>query len=792
MSGVRSGEGLLVNLMKSRKTVLIFIFLSFASLWGGLFIGNTLAPLAHASNPPLLQVWNSARHTNNITDTSLTPGSTFNVDVNITGAGPIGGFDITLNYAISPFSSLPISTNFANVFLSPGLFDGTHCSVLVARKEALGAPFYRVRVVAVVQGSCSDPSILAGTGTLFTVQFSVVGTNATSIDIQRTSLGQKNALVVGAAPNTQPIPNLQVSNAFFQNKAGTLPVAQFSYSPANPAVGDNVTLDATQSYVPGHQSDSDHGIKVLIWDFGDSEAKVRGDMATAGIVRHIFKISPTQPAVGYYSVRLVVSGADSQLPMRNETIVFISRVLVHDISVSLLTEQTQYHVGDKAQVRVFLTNKGTVDEHANLNVTYNVNNGTRILAQSLVSLPIAQLYLELNYTLQTVNLLPQVYTISANAQLVNATDSNPADNFASTSFTLLPPVLAHDVDVTNIYIYPLSVIVSGQPVQIQAEVKNEGTYNETVAVGFFYNSHLIANVTGLVIRAPSLFNSGYIYTTISWDTTGVAAGNYTLSSTVYLATDQSPSDDTLIGPVIRILPPPTLNLSPSSGTLGTKVTIQASGFLVPYGNCYLPPSGDEFLVTFDDQMLGFAFSRTGNFSFTFNVPHADLGVHTVKAVDLYCTGLTATARFQVIAPPGVPGKLHVSLDTGKIYFPGETAVFYIMFDSNGGTLSPDSMQFLLIKPDGTNTTLSATQLQPGLFKASYVISGSRSLGTYVLVVNARKAGLISGSSIVTFEVQPSWLQANGPQLVGTVGLVGMVATFGVAWQQGLIKRKQDD
>jgi hypothetical protein len=353
-------------------------------------------------------------------------------------------------------------------------------------------------------------------------------------------------------------------------------------------------------------------------------------------------------------------------------------------------------------------------------------------------------------------------------------------------------LLAHDVDVTDIYYYPQDAIISGQRLRVEAEVRNSGSHNETVAVAFFYGSHLIGNVTGIIVRAAGIFNPTYNYTSVTWDTTGIAAGNYTLSAIAYLATDQSPSDSTFIGPTIRIFPPPSLILSPTSGALDTKVLVQASGFLVPFRNCYLPPSGDEFLVTFDDQMLGFAFSSTGTFNFTFDVPHSEVGTHFVKAVEAFCLGLTATATFQVIAVPATPGKLHASLDTGKIYFPGETAVFYVMLETNGETISPDSMQLILIKPDGTNATLSALQILPGLFKASYRISGNRAFGTYVLQVSARKAGLVTGSSIVTFEVQPSWLGANGPQLVGTAGLVGMLTTLGLAWQQGLIRRRLDD
>src|SRR5882762_10796132 len=58
-------------------------------------------PLAHAAGTPTLGVW-SPQYGNNLTSlTNLNPGSTFDVKVNVTNAGQISGYDVTLSYNIT-------------------------------------------------------------------------------------------------------------------------------------------------------------------------------------------------------------------------------------------------------------------------------------------------------------------------------------------------------------------------------------------------------------------------------------------------------------------------------------------------------------------------------------------------------------------------------------------------------------------------------------------------------------------------------------------------------------------
>ena len=405
-------------------------------------------PTAHAtSSTPILEVWNNQRHSNNITDQSLTPGSKFTVSVNVSNAGPISAFDITLNYDISPLLPVPITTNAGNVTLSPGLFDGSHCTVFTSRESVLGAPYYQIRLFVLIEGPCNDPAILAGTGTLFSVTFYVTGTGATSIDILQASAGAKQELVIQAAPVPHPVPNLKVLGAYFENIPGlpTPPIAQISYLPSNPGVGAVVGLNATESYDPGRQFDPDRGIKKIIWDFSDSSSRVQGTMADVGIVMHTFLISTSLPAVGYYPVRLVVvNGAG--IPMRAIVLVYLNPGRTHDLAVSISANPPQLHVGEKERVSVTVANVGNQDDFGSLNVTYQYQGMKTVGRELNFSMPIASAPKSFQYDLDTSSLIPQAYTITAAVQIIglNITtgipypDANPSNNLAQTSFTVLP------------------------------------------------------------------------------------------------------------------------------------------------------------------------------------------------------------------------------------------------------------------------------------------------------------------------------------------------------------------
>ncbi len=240
---------------------------------------------------------------------------------------------------------------------------------------------------------------------------------------------------------------------------------------------------------------------------------------------------------------------------------------------------------------------------------------------------------------------------------------------------------------------------------------------------------------------------------------------------------------------------PRLRVSPTSGTLGTQVQVLASGFPVsPYGP-------EQVLVSFDDQFLGVVDNTNGSFAFTFNVPHAQVGHHAIKAMGSLSSA-NASTDFTVLAtPPSL--SLAVLVDTGPIYFPGNTVVIYVLTTENGQPVGPSSvkLQMTIARPNGSITALNPQSTGTGTFTASFSIPKTGSTGTYAITVAASTTSSLQASALRTFEVKPGWVSPGGsgilsaltlPTAMPGVALIGMViAGIAVAGLAFLTRRREE-
>lgn len=288
----------------------------------------------------------------------------------------------------------------------------------------------------------------------------------------------------------------------------------------------------------------------------------------------------------------------------------------------------------------------------------------------------------------------------------------------------------HEVYVTNRYSNSVTVLFGTAPVTIA-----------TISVG--------ANPRGLGFNP----NSGKVYVANN--------GDGTLS-------------------IIQALVP-TIQLNPAAGPVGTKV--------VAYGT-NIPASSVE--ITFDDVFQGIIPISNGTFSFTLDIPQAQLGLHLVRAVDQY-GDVIASAQFSVSPTP--PLSLGLSVSVGSIYFPGDTVVTTILVTSSGMPVSSPTLQLRLnlTKPDNSNLNLNLTSIGSGLFKASYLLPKSAQIGTYSLEAVANSGTLGSGSSLATFEVKLPWLNSQGSTLLVAGAVSASALAVGlVSWRKGVFKRARYD
>ncbi len=384
---------------------------------------------------------------------------------------------------------------------------------------------------------------------------------------------------------------------------------------------------------------------------------------------------------------------------------------------------------------------------------------------------------------------PGNYSVS-----LTVTDNAGLPSTSSMSIVVQPKP-AHDVAISFVSASP-NVAVSSQTVGIQIAITNKGMSNETVTVATYYDQHVIESVNEFLPSClPDCTFFTYIF--IPWDTMGVPPGNYTISATAFLASDQNPSDNSKTDGQVQILPPPVLQVTPSSGAPGTKVLVQGSGF--PQLEYYYGGSIGRIEATFDDQFIGFPSIQDGMFDFTFNVPLSQPGMHLIKAVDVV-TGAHSSTSFLVTQPPS-NNAFGLSINTGTIYFPGDTAVIYALATLNGSPTGPSGvqLQLILVRPNGSNVTLQATSIAPGLFKATFAVPTTGSVGTYVVLSHIHVTGSANASAIVqdasaiaSFEVKPSWLASHGPTVGAIAAVAGVIGVVGVAWRRGYLRKREED
>ena len=211
--------------------------------------------------------------------------------------------------------------------------------------------------------------------------------------------------------------------------------------------------------------------------------------------------------------------------------------------------------------------------------------------------------------------------------------------------------------------------------------------------------------------------------------TYAGAGAFTVNLTVI---DNDLLTDSMIQ-IVRIKP---LRAEPNIGPVGTKVTIYGAGF-----NDAAGWSGE---IYFDDQIVGWNLrvSGTGTFTFAFNIPVSEPGIHDIKVNIYYYTssvpGAFNITQFTVIDQT----PLEVGVEVGKVHFRGEIAEFYIQTALKGKQVNATSIHASLYKSDNTTEDLSVRQIATGLYKArqaqtdGYQIAVDASVGTYVLVVEA--------------------------------------------------------
>lgn len=310
-------------------------------------------------------------------------GSTFSLEVKISSVSELFAWQFNLTWD----STLMYATNASEGdFLNAWDQKPTHFFGAEYIDEIPGSVF----VGATILGE--DWKGTSGSGTLATVNFTVIEKGETPLNLTNTKLLE----VVGAKISHT------TKDGLFTNLA-IPPVADFSYSPLLPEIGEMVTFNGSISYDP------DGEIMNYTWDFGDDEN------ATGAITTHSYE------EAGLYSVKLTVNDTTGLI---NSKTVDLRIRYTHDIAMlNVEASKAEAVVGDDVILSAIALNAGTEPETFTITFYYAEN----VAGTSTVTNLQPDVNQTASFTWNTADVEEGTYKIKAVSAAVEG-ETNTGDN----------------------------------------------------------------------------------------------------------------------------------------------------------------------------------------------------------------------------------------------------------------------------------------------------------------------------------------------------------------------------
>lgn len=250
-----------------------------------------------------------------------------------------------------------------------------------------------------------------GDGTLTSVTFNATALGESHLNITNLHTELIEMAPVGGGHVPEIIPST-LENGYFSNLAGVPPVAEFTYSPDKPAINEEITFNASDSYDP----DVAGYIVSFEWDFGDGTTEIYvKDVNFTTIATHAYTTG------GEKSVMLAVTD-DAEME-DSETKIFSVR-FAHDVAVTDVQLSTDAVApGESVSINATVLNKGSSTETFTVVAFYD--------GETIGQEPVSDLDPDeeetVSFVWDTSGVAEDVYAIKANATGV-AGDGNLADN----------------------------------------------------------------------------------------------------------------------------------------------------------------------------------------------------------------------------------------------------------------------------------------------------------------------------------------------------------------------------
>jgi len=242
--------------------------------------------------------------------------------------------------------------------------------------------------------------------------------------------------------------------------------------------------------------------------------------------------------------------------------IYAFRSQVHDINVTKVSSSpTTVPQGVPIRIAVTIRNEGTFNE-TNINVTAYYSNTTSYKAGN-ITLPSLARGVKITELIQwnTANVTPGTYNISVYATpVLNETET--LDNNKIDGSVTIQPRGIRDINVTNVIPFK-TVVGQNYSLSVNVTVENQGNYNETFSVTAY--ADLNTTIIGDEIfigkqNVTDLCPGNQTTLTFTWNTTGVAKGNYTISAIAdQVLGETDTTDNTLVDGTVLVTFPGDVN-----------------------------------------------------------------------------------------------------------------------------------------------------------------------------------------------------------------------------------------
>lgn len=429
----------------------------------------------------------------------------------------------------------------------------------------------------------------SGSGTLANVTFNVKDTGNCTLNLYDVTLldpslafiedwdakdSPDDSYFYTSFPKAKPIAGSPYNNYFYTPNA---------YQPGHPIAGETLTFNGSACYDPDDSYEgSPGGIVSYRWKFGDGNTTTTANPT----------ITHTYAASGTCTGNLTITDDDGETDIE----IFTVEVKLHDLAlINVTVTPTEVKVGETAAINVTVLNEGSEAEYLNVTVYYDSTPIRTKLFQYIwrdqwgnpnlrTSLPNGE-----NHTMtwgttstfqhlvwNTTGVTPGVHTISAEAFLVDQANISReltgieldlADNTFIDGALNVTDVSVHDIAITSVDV-PAKASINSL-VDIRVTVLNEGNTGANFNMSVYYDSQFIENRTNVILAAGL---SQVL--SVTWNTTGIALGNYTIRAEVSPLPGETDIVDNMREANVTLLQGPVASFTYSPSTsLMTKETI---------------------------------------------------------------------------------------------------------------------------------------------------------------------------------------------------------------------------